>query len=91
MRQCGLGGGIGIDLGVSNVIDDDDKAIDNAGWWRHFLRLDFLVGADDVEEKDVEAADSDVSDDGDDKDAELRNVHSDADLDGVSSIPPCGV
>ena len=91
MRQCGLVGGIGIDLGVSDVIDDDDEAIDNAGWWRRFLRLDFLVGADDAEESDADEAGSDGADDGDDKDAELHDVNSDADSDGVSSIPPCGV
>ena len=89
MWQCGLGGGIGIDLGVSDVIDDDDEVIDNAGWRRRFLRLDFLVGADDAE--DVEAADSDFSDDKDAKDAELRDGNSGTDLDGVSGILPCGV
>ena len=70
MWQCDLGGGIGIDLGVPDVIDDDDDdAVDNAGWWPRFLRLDALVGGE----------------------GEERNAESDADSDGVSGIPPCGV
>ena len=73
MRQCGVGDDIGIDLVVSDVNDED--AVDNAGWWRRFLRLDFLVGADDAEESDADEADSDGSDDGDDKDAELHDVN----------------
>ena len=81
MRQCGVGEDFGAGLGILDVCEDDDDAVDETQWRRCFWRLDALVGAED-EERDADSdANSDVESDAD----------SDADSDGVSGIPPCGV
>ena len=42
MRQCGVGEDIVVTLGISDICDDDDDVIDDAGWRRRLLRLVIL-------------------------------------------------